>query len=64
MNIWTIYNKPYDFPNLYVARLYDNEKPTQQFVTAETLDQVRKLIPLTPIPRDPEDPPMVVESWI
>lgn len=40
--------------------------PTEQFHTAPSLEEVRKFIPLgmTKLPRDPQDDPVIVESWV
>lgn len=72
MDIWTIYYNPRDYPGLYVARKFINDRltntyqPTQDIFTADTLDKIRNKIPpyLTCITRYPEDERQIVESWI
>lgn len=69
LELWTIYNKPKDFPDHYVARkfLIDKEPiPTMDYFTANTLNEIRLMIPpgLVMMMRDPNDHPNVVETWI
>ena len=66
LDIWTVYEKPSDYPTKYVARLFQNDKPTINAVFADTLDGVRKKIPpgLYCMPRDPKDDPKIMESWL
>jgi len=66
-----IYEKPLDFPDKYVARLWNicggDGRPTEVAVTGETLDEIRGKIPfqtMIPIGRFTEDDPHVVEVWI
>lgn len=70
MSIWTIYDKPKDFPTKFVARKFlvsgDGVKPTDEIETADTLHQIRRKIPqgLARFERSPGDVKSVVESWI
>ena len=66
LHIWTIYFDPSDFPGLYVARKFNVDKPTKEFKTAKTLEEIRLAIPqgLFCIPADPSDDPVIVESWL
>ncbi len=66
LKIWTIYNKPLDYPEKYVARLHIEDSPTKQMFLADTLEEVRNLIPsnLFRIDRQPTDVSGIVESWI
>jgi len=64
---WTIFDRPSDFPNCFVARKFCWDKPTDEFLTADTLEEIRKLIPAcfdTRIDRYPDDHSSVVETWI
>ena len=40
-----IYNRPVDYPNGYIARLYEGMEPTYKVVVGSTLEEVRKKIP-------------------
>lgn len=69
--VWVIYEKPKDFPQLFVARMHrvtTKNEPTDVHVTGKTLYECRQKIPglynLTRIPRDPQDDACIVESWI
>lgn len=72
MELCTVYFNPSDFPGLYVVRKFRVEGLDKVFVdaeplgTAETLQEVRKLIPPTffKIGRNPNDDPVIVEVWI
>lgn len=65
--IIAIYKKPKDYPDKFVARLWDiNNKATNFVVVAETLDKVRKLVPqnMTCIPPSEIDDPVIVEVYL
>ena len=73
LSIWTIYNNPRDCPGLFIARRHEVHEgysaSTEDHIVAETLEHVRGLLchqnpGLFLIPRDPNDDPCVVESWI
>lgn len=61
-----IYNSPTDYPDKFVARLWDLDKPTRHIAVAETLDTIREAIPegMIRFHRDQNDDPCIVESWI
>lgn len=40
-----IYKHPKDYPDKYVARLFDHGKPTRFMVTADTLKDIQKEVP-------------------
>jgi hypothetical protein len=68
--MWTIYDHPKDFPELFVVRPFiidgGNVRPMTLCITGETLEEVRRyLIPyqLTCIPRQEGDDPCIVETW-
>jgi hypothetical protein len=65
MEIWTIYKHPRDYPEHYVARLWLWGDPTERVLTAETLEEIRTLIPrgLVRLNRMPDDDPAIVETW-
>lgn len=66
LELWTVYDNPADFPGKVVARKFVLDKPTSDMIVGESLEEVRSKIPgdKVRIPRDPSDPPAVVETWI
>ena len=64
--IIVIYNKPKDYPDHYVARLFDKDKPTKAIMLKETLEELRKGIPIYMIrmSRSATDDRNIVESYI
>lgn len=70
--MWTVYEKPLDFPNGYLARMhvvgagFSGSRPTFAHVTGASLDEVRAQLPpgLCPLSRSPDDHPSIVETWI
>jgi len=66
----TVYDHPSDFPNHYVARIWDASIPeaTEDFVLYDSLDECRRDVVaagfLIPIPRDPLDDVSIVVSYI
>lgn len=61
-----VYNKPTDYPNGYVARLWDMNIPTRIVATANTLEELREKKPadMYILPRSAEDDITIVETWI
>lgn len=61
-----VYCKPTDYPEQYVARVWDLNQPTRLVAIAETLDTIREAIPdgMTRIPHTPGDDPCIEEVWI
>ena len=66
MPIIAIYKHPKDYPDKYVARVFDIDRPTFLAVTADTLEEIRGCVPegMHRVPRSQNDDPTVVESWI
>lgn len=65
--LWTIYDKPTDYPGLYVARKFTLAGPTATTMTSEDLDALRNALArmgLARIARSPEDDPVIIETWI
>lgn len=63
----TVFHKPMDYPTInYVARLYDLNQPTMYVGFADTLKEIRAMIPggMMRFQRDPKDAKSVVETWI
>jgi hypothetical protein len=65
-SIWVVYEAPPDFPDKYVARRLEMNRPTADFVIGDTLNDVRSKLPagLFKIERSERDDPMIRESWI
>lgn len=70
MDMWVIYDRPKDFLDQYVVRQWFIGPGVifadEQAYLAATLEAARAMIPtgLTPIPRKPDDDPVIVEVWI
>lgn len=70
LTLWTVYGRPLDHADRYVARLWAMVNgvmmPTNQIIRANTLEALRAQLPpgLHMIPRDPGDDPVIVENWI
>jgi hypothetical protein len=66
LNIWTIFDRPSDFPDSYVARVFEYDKPTATIIKG-TLPRLRKsfrLCGLTCLTRCKDDDPVIVETWL
>ncbi len=61
-----IYEHPSDYPDKFVARLYDLTHPTRYVVLTDTLEEARKAVPgeMFCFPRDQKDDPVIVESYL
>jgi hypothetical protein len=70
LHMWTIYDHPTDWPDVFIARLWlvDDKgwRFTRETRAAKTLDEVRGMLPrgLTCLSRAPIDDPKIVESWL
>lgn len=65
--LWTIYEHPHDFPNNYVARLWNMDQPSTTIIVTPDLETLREQMMemhLTPIPRWADDDPCIVEVWV
>lgn len=70
--LWTIYERPLDYPDGFVVRLHrvlpGMSVATNHAVVAESLEEARGLIPgrcsMLRVPRSPQDEPQIVESWL
>jgi hypothetical protein len=67
---WAVYDHPRDYPQSFVARRWvgiaGKMIPTADMFVAETLDEVRALLPpgLVYFPRRRGDDPVIVETWL
>jgi len=61
-----IYKHPRDYPEKYVARLWDISKPTQYIVLSDNIDNIRQAIPFWMVRLMPTewDDPVLVETWL
>lgn len=64
--IFTVYKNPKDFPDKYVVRLFDGQRPQRLMTVSDTLEEARRTIPPMYLrtPRSATDDPIIVESWI
>lgn len=67
--MWTITERPRDYPEGYVARMhYSLPRPavTPYALHAQSLAEVRRLLPpgLYRLGRSPQDDPVIVETWL
>jgi hypothetical protein len=69
--IWTVYNRPDDYPGGYIARMSESHRSGEPIATALTLagplDGIRQVLAkarLIRLDRKPDDAPQVVESWL
>lgn len=65
MPLFALYEKPLDFPNNYVARLFDLDQPTNIVLVADTLEELREKLPkgLHRFKREEEDVKALIETW-
>lgn len=68
-SMWTVYDRPSNFPTLWVARRWEVRKqpmPTSEVLLADSLEALRIKLPagLTRLERQPADEPAVVEVWL
>ena len=68
--MWVVYDHPKDYPDSYVARLWeahaDGPKMTESLVIG-TLESIRETLTemhLIPMPRSPADDLKIVEIWL
>ena len=69
LSIWTVYERPLDHPEQFVARRWvatPQPVPTDEVLFAHDLDDLRQKMPsgLVRMPRQPGDDPVIVETWI
>lgn len=70
LNIWTVYNRPADFPHGYIARRFEVDAhgptPTQDVVIGDLriIREGFRQAGLTCVPRSEGDDLNIVESWL
>jgi hypothetical protein len=70
LSLWTIYEKPLDHPDGFLARRFESNKdgdgPTMDTVTGD-LEHIRDIFTragLYRLGREPDDEPQIVETWV
>lgn len=67
LSIWVVYDHPRDFPDVFVARRFENERPTENILIALDIDILRRQFAtcgLVRLARADSDDPVIVETWI
>lgn len=68
MPMIVVYEKPLDFPDKYIARVFECEKPTNVIIIRDSLQECRDDITvagfLVCLERSDDDVLSVVETWI
>jgi hypothetical protein len=65
--IWVVYDHPKDYPDGYVARRFENDKPTASFVASKNLAVLQSTMiemGLVRLMRSPEDGRVILETWL
>ncbi|MBQ2634039.1 MAG: hypothetical protein IJF88_05630 [Oscillospiraceae bacterium] len=65
--IITVYAHPADYPDKYVARVWDVNRPTSLAAIADTYEELLQAIPTNQMTRmepSPKDDPVIRETWI
>jgi hypothetical protein len=70
LSLWTIYEKPLDCPDGFLARRFESNKdgdgPTLDTVVGD-LEHIRLIFTragLFRLSREPDDEPQIVETWV
>lgn len=69
LQMWTIYERPRDFPDVFVVRewrVVGGRSQPGDALSAPTLEEARELVPLdcVKLARSDGDDPKIVETWI
>jgi hypothetical protein len=67
LSIWVVYDHPSDFPDHYVARLWEGETPTSVVLIHRDLERLRERLErlgLVHLDRMEGDDPVVLETWL
>ena len=65
--IITVYKNTSDYPDKYVARLWDiHNRPTKFVMLKDSVEGIRDNIPkiMVRLERNTEDDPVIVETWL
>lgn len=71
LSVWTIYERPRDYPDGYIARRHEVGGGPRPLATGDTvtggLEEIRRVfwgVGLAKLSRSPDDEPQIVESWV
>lgn len=66
MPIIVIYEKPKDYPNHYIARVWDADKPTNAVMIRDSLEEIRSEMPCSfvKVNRFDKDDNCIIEVWV
>jgi hypothetical protein len=71
LSMWTVYDRPRDYPEQIVARRFEvsarGPRATDEIVVADSLDAIREWMVergLTCLTRSPDDDSKIVETWL
>ena len=62
-----VYDHPSDFPDRYVARLWEGEKPTSNVKVSRDVEKIRRHLAgmgMVKLMRSPEEDPVIMEFWL
>jgi len=69
--MWTVYNRPTDYPESYVARRFEirpeGPTPTNDVVRSGDVEVIRRFLALhglTCLSRRDDDEPHIMETWV
>ena len=65
--LFVVYRHPSDFPDHFVARLWELNQPTGVYELAETLKELQAKLPVEGmlwIKRQPSDDPVILGTWV
>jgi hypothetical protein len=71
LSIWTLYDHPLDAPQFFVLRRWETDargaRASPELYACEAVEPLREKMRergLVCLPRQPEDDPKIIESWI
>lgn len=66
LRLYVIYERPVDYPDVFVIRVWENEEPGEIVAIGNTLEEVRSQLPpgLYNLGRENEDESQIVEVWV
>ena len=69
--LWTVYDHPTDYPDAYVARQWivgvAGVQHTERMMAHHDIEPIRTALAnmgLTRLERNPEDDPVIMETWV
>lgn len=66
--MWTIYNRPKDFPDSIIVRMWFGEFPVSEAAQCDSLEIARELVQsvgaCVNLGRFDDDEPHIIETWI